>query len=64
MDLMDALKLLKKRKNLAESIEYFIKVIIKNLEEINSKGGEGINNRQSVALDSNKYNKYADSKTV
>ena len=37
-------------------MEFLIKEIIKRLEEINAKGGEG-NNRQSVALDPDKHNK-------
>ena len=36
-------------------MEFLIKEIIKRLEEINAKGGEG-NNRQSVALDPDKHN--------
>ena len=45
-------------------MEFLIKEIIKRLEEINSKGGEGegANNRQSVALDPDKHNKDADAK--
>ena len=49
-------------KNIAESMEFLIKEIIKRLEEINSKGGEGTNYRQSVALDPDKHNKDADAK--
>ena len=49
-------------KNIAESMEFLIKDIIKRLEEINAKGGEGIINRQSVALDPDKHNKEADMK--
>ena len=43
-------------------MEFLIKEIIKRLEEFNSKGGEGTNNRQSVALDPDKHNKEADAK--
>ena len=43
-------------------MEFLIQEIIKRLEEINSKGGEGTNNRQSVALDPDKHNKEADAK--
>ncbi len=49
-------------KNIAESMEFLIKDIIKRMEEINAKGGEGIINRQSVALDPDKHNKEADLK--
>ena len=42
-------------------MEFLIKEIIKRLEEINAKGGEG-NNRQSVALDPDKHNKDTDAK--
>ena len=48
--------------NIAESMEFLIKEIIKRLEDINAKGGEGVNNRQSVALDPDKHNKDADAK--
>ena len=48
-------------KNISESMEFLIKEIIKRLEDINAKGGEG-NNRQSVALDPDKHNKEADAK--
>ena len=43
-------------------MEFLIKEIIKRLEEINAKGGENKSNRQSVALDPDKYNKQADKK--
>ena len=49
-------------KNIAESMEFLIKEIIKKMEEFNSKGGDGANNRQSVALDPDKHNKEADIK--
>jgi 50S ribosomal subunit-associated GTPase HflX len=50
-------------KNIAESMEFLIKEIIKRLEEINAKGGENFNkDRQSVALDPDKHNKEADAK--
>ena len=43
-------------------MEFLIKDIIKRLEEINAKGGDNLNNRQSVALDPDKHNKVADIK--
>ena len=49
-------------KNISESMEFLIKDIIKRLEEINAKGGDNLNNRQSVALDPDKHNKEADEK--
>ena len=49
-------------KNIAESMEFLIKEIIKRLEEINAKGGENLNNRESVALDPDKHNKEIDGK--
>ena len=49
-------------KNISESMEFLIKDIIKRLEEINAKGGDNYNNRQSVALDPDKHNKQADEK--
>lgn len=48
-------------KNIAESMEFLIKEIIKKLEELNAKGNEELNkNRDSIALDPEKHSKEAD----
>ena len=50
-------------KNIAESMEFLIKEVIKKLEEINSKGNEELNKgRESLQLDPEKHNKEADQK--
>jgi hypothetical protein len=49
-------------KNISESMEFLIKVIIKRLEDLNSKGEDTNKDRQSVALDPDKHNKVADIK--
>ena len=50
-------------KNIAESMEFLIKEIIKRLEDINSKGTDEFNkDRGSLALDPDKHNKEADIK--
>ena len=49
--------------NIAESMEFLILEIIKKMEEIASKGNEGlVNDRQSVTLDPDKHNEEADQK--
>jgi Ras-related protein Rab-32 len=49
-------------KNIAESMEFLIKEIIKKLEELNANGNDYKNERQSVTLDPDKHNKEADIK--
>ena len=49
-------------KNISESMEFLIKKIIKQMEELNSKGIDYKTERQSVALDPDKHNKEADLK--
>ena len=48
--------------NVSESMEFIIKEIISKLEEMSLKGNEGMNERQSVALDPSKHNKGMDQK--
>ena len=49
-------------KNISESMEFLIKNVIKQMEELNSKGIDYKTERQSVALDPDKHNKEADLK--
>ena len=49
--------------NISESMEFLILEIIKKMEEIASKGNDGIvNDRQSLTLDPDKHNEEADQK--
>ena len=50
-------------KNIAESMEFLIKEVIRKLEELNSKGNEELNKeRESITLDPEKHNKESDQK--